>query len=440
MEKHNVMILDNHPKISRLYAVGLETYTGCGVTFLNDVQEGEDYIQNFCPSIAIVRGMIEQRDVASICYNIINNNASETKLIILGKSGLSSHHAAILDGSPDVSTVIKTVAKLLDIKAKDMVNQDVGDFYPFKLENLFPRLELTCDIFTPSNGNTSPTLFLTKGSVISSEIITILEHQNHTRFFVRAEERLKFVNTMMVHLSDFLADDELNLNDSIMLANKAYQVVRESARKMEISPEVILMAESNINTMISIVKQIPRLSELMEIATESSDEHFTQSLMINYVVNHILSRLEWGTQEQKVKLTFVSFFHNITLPSHLIFYNNEKDLIEANIPPQSQQRVMKHALQAAKIVSKFKSRIPLGVDTIIKQHHGSRDGTSFSKYPLSISPLAIVFMIADDLVSTQLVALKQGKEMSTANLRSPIRDRYKGQVYDKILETLQDLA
>lgn len=109
-----------------------------------------------------------------------------------------------------------------------------------------------------------------------------------------------------------------------------------------------------------------------------------------------------------MKLTFVSFFHNITLPSELIFINTTEELEAFGGPPSIKKKIEEHALDSAKILTKFKSRVPLGLETIIKQHHGARDGIGFDSFSQNISPLALVFLVADEWATLMLKSEKMG--------------------------------
>jgi hypothetical protein len=434
-----VLIVDYYPKTSQLYTLSLEAYVGASVVEMSDVAQAIDFIKDFLPPVIITRGMFEQRDVGQKLYSVLVENNIKSSLIVIGKSALSYQEATLLEEEVDVKVVIKQVASILGVTAKDMAARDVGEYYPFKLKSLFPKLGLVCDLFLRSNEGEYK-VFLKKGNVLFQEMMTFLEFQNQTELYVKAPERLKFTNSIMMHLSDFMAQDELTVQESVVLSNQAFLMVRESAQKLQITPEIIMMTETNINTMMSIVSRVPKLNQLMESITTSTDDNFKQSLLISYICNHIIDNIEWGTQEQKVKLTFVSFFHNIILPAEHILINSDERLEDAKLDDKAKARVLNHPLLAAKIVDRYKSGIPLGVDAIIKQHHGSRSGTGFAQSPQSISPLALVFLIADEWVTNIMISERQNYHLTQENLLNILKNKYRSLPFQKIITAMEKLV
>jgi hypothetical protein len=92
------------------------------------------------------------------------------------------------------------------------------------------------------------------------------------------------------------------------------------------------------------------------------------------------------------------------------------------------------------MLTKYHTRIPFGVETIIKQHHGTRDGIGFSTYPMSISPLALLFMVAEEWVHLILKAEELNIKLERKEILQKLRLKYKGFSYDPILRALEDLT
>ena len=86
------------------------------------------------------------------------------------------------------------------------------------------------------------------------------------------------------------------------------------------------------------------------------------------------------------------------------------------------------------------SGIPLGVDAIIKQHHGSRSGVGFSQSPQSISPLALVFLIADEWVTNLMISEKNNYHLSHEVLLTIVKNKYRSLSFQKIIKSLEKLT
>ena len=438
MSKPTILIVDNHTKTSMLYASTFEVYLGANVVEQKDIDEAKNYLESFEPDIIVVRSRIEERKVDKVIADIIQKKNLKSQLYVIGTSDLSVHEAQVFSKDVEMNKLVYNLAKDLGVTAEDMANADVGMFYPFKLSNLVPGITLITSIYLKDEDNNF-NVFMEKENKLHKEIFNILKLQKVDEVFVEAKDRLKFINSQIIFLSEYLAEDELSLKDRVFIANKAYKTVRESALRMQISPEVVSMTETCIHTMQTIVDQIPKLSQLMKTIEESSDANFNQSLLTSFICNHIIDNIEWGTQEHKVKLTFVSFFHNITLGPEFILINSNERLAQYNMSSKDRDKIMKHALQAAKIVSQYKSMIPMGVDTIIKQHHGSRDGIGFSPSPQSISPLALIFLVADEWITNILWAEDKGVRTEKNQLLNIVRNKYKTLSYEKIIAALEKI-
>src|SRR5690606_6673317 len=102
-------------------------------------------------------------------------------------------------------------------------------------------------------------------------------------------------------------------------------------------------------------------------------------------------------QDQEDKLSFIAYFHDIALNTDeeaMIHSNQELKNSPLNRP--SKLLVEKHAQVAAELVAKY-PHAPMGADQLIRQHHGTLNGIGFSEhFGSNISPMAIVFIVAEE--------------------------------------------
>jgi hypothetical protein len=435
-----ILLVDNRPKASQLYSVGLEAYVGATVIECHNIDEAAEYLFSNAPRIVITRSPIEQRDIALKFAILIEQKKLETELIVLGTTKISSHQATLFDENVEVREVIKKCASILDVSARDMADQDVGNYYRIKINLLCAHLVLICSVYR-MNIKGEYIKFLDTGHKIHPEILMILSSSNEEHIYVEASDRLKFVNSLTVFLAERLADDNLSLEDSLLFANQGYRVVREAARKMMITPEIIQMTEANINTMTSIVNRMPKLKQMLQMTTKDVNVMFRHSLLTCYIASHIIDKMEWGNQEQKVKIAFVSFFHDISIneDAHVLVHTDE-ELERLDATQEQKINIKRHAINSAKILNKYYTSLPFGVETIVKQHHGSRDGVGFCSYPMSISPLALVFLVAEEWVGYILKAEALGAHLSKEEALDKIKLKYKGFSYQNIIKAIKHLS
>lgn len=438
---HNaILLVDNHSRSSQLYSVGLEAYVGAEVTVLGSVEEAIEFLSSNTPSIIITRSMFEQRDAGVKFAQFIEQGKLKTQLIILGPTKVSVHQATIYEENVEVRDVIKKCAVLLGVTAKAMAEKDVGEFYPIKLSILCPNLVLVCPIYK-KNAEGEYVKFLDVESKLHPEILTIIKSTGDGQIYVQAGQRLKFVNSITMFLAELMADDRLSLEDSILFANNSYNIVRDAARRMMISPITIHATEANINTMISITGKIPKLSQFLKMTTSSVSPVFRHSLLTTFVASHIIDKMEWGTNEQKVKIAFVCFFSNLLLTQdEYILTHSDEDLALLNCSDADKDNIKNHAINAAKLLSKYYTNLPFGIETIVKQHHGNRYGTGFTQNPSTISPLALVYIISDEWVSLIMRAEKNKMALIRSDSLNLVKNKYKGMMFMEIINALNELT
>ncbi len=438
MEKKKIVVIDDHIKSSKLYASSLEVYCNMEVTTFSHFDDSiANYLKENNFDAVITRPYIGDLKIDHTIYKLIESINKSIPLYILGKSKLSIHSAKIFRKDFEISDLIRTLAFDFDITPHSMANLDLGDFYSFKTNDIMRDLVLVCDIYIKKNDSYSK--LLSKDSTFSTDIKNLLNNQNLDKVFVTAKERLNFINSQLIYFQELFAEDQLSINDEFMLSSNAYRLIKSNILEMNISTEVILTTEKCINTIFSLVQKISTLKELFKTLSKSENVDFNQTVMLCFFCNHIVGNVEWGTNEQKVKLSFVSFFHNITLPSEYVLINDNEQLEKMNLTIKQKKIVLMHALESAKLVSKFKKKIPFGVDTIIKQHHGAITGMGFNSFPQSISPLAIIFLVVDEWVTNILRAQGSNLALTKKELMNIVKKKYKTLSFEKVISAFEKI-
>lgn len=434
-----ILILDDRRSAGQLYTVGLEAYVGATVVELQCHDAAADYLTSNAPKIAIVHSS-EEKDVGIKMTQIVSQNKLGTSLIVIGKTKSSTQDVAVYEESVTLQEIIRKCAQILGVTAKSMAERDVGKYYPIKLSMLSPGLKLVAPIFR-AKANEVYTKFLDRDNCVHPEILSILSNEGEEYIYVESSERLKFVNSLTVRLSELLASENLTLEQKVQYSGQAFKVIQDAARKMAISPEIIQMTEANIKVMTAIVSKIPKLREMLKVTDKDLSLGYRHSLLICFVAGHIISKMEWGTQEQRMKVAFVSFFHDIAITDEeLLLIHSDEELDAADINQEQRVMVQRHAINAAQILNKFYASLPFGVETIVKQHHGTRDGIGFNSYPNSVSPLALVFMVAEEWVHHILIAEKTREVLQKVEVLDKLRAKYKSTAFQNIIKAIEDLA
>lgn len=436
-----ILFLDNHDKSKHMYTLALEVYLNYNVIEMSDFQDAIDYLESFSPDLIITRAILENKDCGLQISTLIKNANLKSKMIILGKSDLKSDSTnGIIHLVDDISVkdLIKNAANLLNIKAIDMARLDVGAFFSIEIKMLPAKLILVCPIYKKiSEDNYEKILDIE--SQLHPEVLFMLNYSGQEFVYVKANDRLKFVNSLSIYITEMIASDRLTLEDSIIFGNDSYNLVKESVQKMSISLQVINATEVNINNMLSMSSKVDKLDKYLKlISTDKTSLIFRHCLLTCFISSHIINKMDWGTNDQKVKLAFVCFFSNMFLDNDQdVFVKTDLILNTLSHSTERYRNINDHALNAAKFLSKYYANLPFGVETIIKQHHGNKYGVGFDLHPSSVSPLALIYLVADDWVCR--IMDPNGAKINKGDFLSIIKNNYKGIMFLEIIKAVEDL-
>lgn len=136
------------------------------------------------------------------------------------------------------------------------------------------------------------------------------------------------------------------------------------------------------------------------------------------------------------RMTYIAYFHDISLENpEWMPINSESMLDEASFTREQKKQIQNHALESASIIERF-PKIPLGIGTILKEHHGSKTGVGFpDTLSISIAPLSMMFMVVESFVG-DFLELEEPRQEDLARIIQKLAARYNKVVY---LQTVQAL-
>lgn len=434
-----ILLIDDHDKVRSLYRANLEAYTGAVVCDAATLDDGIALFDQEEHDIVITRGSVENRDAAKKMWELIQNTNDKIDLMVIGNTSLKHFQAHLFKEPIAIKTLIQACANILQVTPLQMFEKDVGEFYPIPLSMIMPGLQLVCPVYKKVEDEYN--LLLDKDQHLHQEVIVLLKNVGIDEVYVEAKNRLKFINSLTVQITDFLRIDRTTIKEKVENTSRGFEMVREMARKMMMDEETIHLAQASIETMSSIVSQVPTLKQILELAQNNTMSFaYQHSLLTTFVACHIIKHMDWGTRDQQAKIAFVSFFHDISLvEDRLCEIHSEYELKDANFSEEDYDKVNNHALRSAKFVAKYYTSIPLGADIIIKQHHGSRDGIGFKGISQNISPLAIVFLVAEEWAIWSLRNNATGSPKERETVMNIVKNKFSNLGFTKVIQALEKL-
>lgn len=433
-----VVLLEHRPTFKSIYGLNLSLYLGVEVLSATTLKEATDIIKKNDIDIIFIDNNAYTQDTAKKCFFALDSIHKEIQMFIVGPTDLNEEKFHIFEPNTNIKTILQSLAKYLSITAKKMADLELDHHFPIPLEFVVPGWISPRSIYK-KNGEKFEEILL-PDTIVTEKFLDDLDCGEGSFLYVRSDERLQFVNSLTLQISSLLNDPKLNTEDRIDLTATAHQIVMEQARSMGISDSTISLATDCIDSMKQLLKEIKDLEHLLNNFLKNSHTYMYQHCFLtNYIGIHLIKKMPWSSKEQQEKFTYICFFHDISLKQdEYVKIHTEEELDKLDIPEQDKKIVRNHALLSAKIVSNF-PKIPFGVDTIIKQHHGSKTGEGLNKLYKDLSPLALVFMLSEEWARLSFEAMKKENFIPKEKIIQTLYQKYNTQAFHKILPHLNEL-
>ena len=139
------------------------------------------------------------------------------------------------------------------------------------------------------------------------------------------------------------------------------------------------------------------ISKMFSDSLISEDDFATKHVSLTSLLGlNALKYAKWGSSEMITKFVYAASFHNFNLKGNkkLIRATNEKEL--AQLSEEEIEIVMHHPFL---LIEELKDAhiLPAGVDRIILEHHGSKNGIGLPQEKQCSSKLSTLFMITSEL-------------------------------------------
>ena len=208
----------------------------------------------------------------------------------------------------------------------------------------------------------------------------------------------------------------------------------------QITAEVADISNRCIKSISNVMKQVSGIKDLLKLLLENQTEYcYRHSVLTSYVASEIIDKMSWGTEEQKEKVSFALFFHDLYLVPLYKKYEDvvsEEDLLFMDeVEEEDKQIVLDHAKLAGQAIKTF-PRCPMGVDLLLIQHHGMTHGQGFAiNFKDDISPLAKIMIIAEEIATSMIAKISKGEKLVIDKDKTAIKlaDKYRNHTYKKII-------
>lgn len=436
------VIIGPDKTVNTLYQLNLNVYIGLDVEVALDkesslsllkknIERGQLIIIGLClENLKWAFDLYEEYKNKKSTYILFYNLKGDPKI----KNNISLDMLYV-DNKYDLRSIIRTCARLLKITAQDMVNLDVGKFFPIPVELVSWTKVAQWDLFVLEGANYL--IRYKKGETIDCDI------KDHSYLYVPSIERLNCINHISANL--ILHIQNATPSQRVKAAEISYEtILSQFTKNPKDFEKITAIVKVCVEAIDSLMKESSDLERLLKFLTDNKSSFlFTHTVLISYISKHILSNLNWGNETQIEKLALASYFHDIYL---VPIYQKYPDLVQEEdllfndkLNDDDKELVVMHAKIAGEKISQL-PHLPIGVDSIIVQHHGNKFGEGINIGPSDeISPLAKVMQISESFASAFLECIRQKKEFKRDEYVTLMYQQFNKRSYKSIIEPLKSI-
>jgi hypothetical protein len=446
------ILISNNEVINSLYEVNLRAYVATNVTIKTSIAGAIQLLEQ-APNIDVIicfRELNKTDNAIEKIQDYLKTKSLRIPIVVLGEPTHPVEKSIVIRNKYDIKGLLQSMAKILQISAKDMAEMQVPKFFPVPLK-LFSSMETShCDIF-----------FRRELEDFEFEYFTIIEKQipigaslakyiesGVKHLYIDAEERLRFINLASATMVDELERKDLTNEERVEITQQSMGIVAEEIfESQEVSEKMADVSKACIASISKTVKDMPKLRNLLKMLMEGQSEFiYKHSVISTYIASEIIDNISWGSKEQKDKISFAIFFHDLFLvPIYKKYPDiiNEEDLLfNEDVEDEHKNIVMEHAKMAGDLVRTF-PRCPMGADMIITQHHGMTSGVGFAvNYKDDISPLSKIMIIAEEITLNVLISMDEKGETEKLSVNKEaiiliLSEKFRNHTYKKIIEAFK---
>lgn len=445
-----ILIVSDNEVLNSIYSANLMAYVGVAcevVTSHVGALEKLNTLHEFSTLLSLC--MVDGIDTGLLLYQGLIEEELQIPLIVLGRQSEVPDEVTVVEDCFDIQKIVATIALKMGVSAKEMATAKVPEYYPVSVRLFFSIQKVPCNIYykTIKNSCDHFILIVSKDRPIWPKIKEYLD-DGVVLLYVTSIDRLKIINCATREILLTLQEespDELSVkSDRVEQGFDA--IAAQIFETEEISKEVVELGNKCMNVMMEVVKGVPNIKSLLQILMKNrSGFLYSHSIITGYICEHIIAKMPWGSDAHTDKMKFLLFFHDMYLASIYEKYPDldyeDKLVLDQRFSDAEKEQVVSHASKAADVIARF-PRSPMGVDTIVRQHHGTTNGMGFATiFKDDISPLSKVFIIGEAFTERMLAQIKDKNEKGV-DVHLIVEDLlriFKKHTYKKIINELVSL-
>lgn len=217
--------------------------------------------------------------------------------------------------------------------------------------------------------------------------------------YVRADEFRAFVQLLKKKIACQQTASATGPGMNIDELDGLYMALKEITLKLGVDENTIELSKGVAVTTFKTISMAGNIYLAFQNFRKNCSEEFMSALMVTYISCSMLDKFAWSSLAIKEKLALAALLCDLTLEN-----GDFEDLKKHRRDPMVNwenilnARVYNHPVNAAKLVTPFRSMVSTETLTVIEQHHENANGSGYPRrlHPSSINLLSAIFIIAEE--------------------------------------------
>ncbi len=437
---NSTLLVEKDSRFESIYTLNLKISVGLDIVCKASAKHAIDFIEKEDVKLVIINVSELNTDAEIGLFPLLKDK--NIPFILIGTKKLKVLKSEnIIRSRLDIKSLIRTCAKLLNITAQQMAELEVPKYFPIPLE-FFLHLERTTMPIYKKNSEDKEEyseVFETNSEVKKDKVDELIK-SGITTLYIGNLMRLKLLTLVTSEVVSKLELEKLNADEQSKANEYSQQLVFEKIQEYGITKQAVQLSNKTIKGIMDGCKNERKVKNLVQRLLDNKASYlFRHTQVITYVGTHLITNLDWGTAEQIEKFGFIAFFHDIALKTDKqAQVYSELELETGNFDIAEKDLIIRHAQIAAEMIHSYPNA-PMGVDILLRQHHGTTNGRGFTEtFTANLSPMAIIFVIAEYYTHKLLENIT--KDVSTKQMIGFMKEKFPTARFKKYLEILEQIT
>ena len=217
-------------------------------------------------------------------------------------------------------------------------------------------------------------------------------------FYISKEDYLEFIQGTSQSLSHkfFNPQTVKTPEESLLLLNDAYEVVKESFKTIGVTEEALSIAREVGKQAVKTVEGVSNIFILFKDFKENCSEEFMHHLLLAYTLSCVIDQFPWGSSATKEKMSLAAILCDVTLSKE--DFQTLKDF--SDDPDVLPEHIREHPIRVVELLQERKNSVPKEVIDVIELHHELPNGKGFPRKVnhVRVSLLAALFIVTSEFV------------------------------------------